>query len=226
MEIAMSVRTTATPELKNFAELLERLGGISPERVRLKPWPGTATIKDVVDVDDHEDRLCELVDGVLVEKIIGFTESRIAIIISAALETYAAAHDLGLVVGEAGMFRLPDNLVRIPDVAFARWEQFPNRELPAEAVPAIVPDLAVEILSKGNTKAEMTRKLREYFAAGSQLVWFVDPTAKTVTVHSSPTRSKVLTAAGSLDGGKLLPGFKLPVSNLFANLGRAPKKRK
>ena len=128
-EIAMSVRTTGKPDLKNFAELLELLGGISPERVRLKPWPGTATVEDVVRIDDHEDRLCELVDGVLVEKITGFTESRIATILSTALETYATAHNLGLVVGEAGMFRLPDNLVRIPDVAFARWEQFPDREL-------------------------------------------------------------------------------------------------
>jgi Uma2 family endonuclease len=222
----MSVRTTSAPSLKNFAQLLERLGGISPERIRLKPWPGTATVDDVVAIDDHEDRLCELVDGVLVEKIMGFTESRIAIVLSAALETYAAAHDLGVVVGEAGMFRLPDNLVRIPDVAFASWKQFPDRELPDEAVPAIVPELAVEVLSKGNTNAEMERKLREYFAAGSRLVWFVDPKAKTVTVYSSPTRSKILSVSDSLDGGKVLPGFKLPVAKLFANVGKSSKKRK
>jgi len=155
----------------------------------------------------------------------GFTESRIAIRLAAALEAFADSHDLGVVAGEGGMFRMPENLVRIPDVVFASWRQFPNRELPQEGAPEIVPDLAVEVLSKSNTPREMERKLREYFGIGVKLVWFVDPKARSVTVYSSPTRCKVLSAADTLNGGKVLPGFELPIQKIFANLGSRRKKR-
>src|SRR5262245_36870620 len=220
----MSVRT-APPQFKNLAELLDRLGGVPPERIRLQPAPGTATVQDVLEIEARENRLCELVDGVLVEKPMGFTESRIAIRLAAALEAFADSHDLGVVAGEGGMFRMPENLVRIPDVVFASWRQFPNRELPQEGAPEIVPDLAVEVLSKSNTPREMERKLREYFGIGVKLVWFVDPKARSVTVYSSPTRCKVLSAADTLNGGKVLPGFELPIQKIFANLGSRRKKR-
>jgi Uma2 family endonuclease len=211
-------------EIKNLAELLERLGGVPLDRIRFQPPPGTATVDDVLEIEAHEDRLCELVDGVLVEKPMGYVESRIAILVSTALQTFVEAHDLGVVTGESGMFRFPENLVRMPDVAFASWDQFPGRELPDEGAPQIVPDLAVEVLSKSNTRAEMARKLREYFNVGARLVWFVDPPTKSVSVYTSPTKFKVLTAADSLDGGKVLPGFSLPVANLFKNLGRKRRK--
>jgi Uma2 family endonuclease len=222
----MPATIVANPEIRNLADVLQRLGDIAPERIRVEPTMGTASVGDVIEIEERENRLFELVDGILVEKVMGYTESRIAARLIAALEAYADAHDLGVVTGEGGMFRLPENLVRIPDVAFASWDQFPERELPAERVPEIIPDLAVEVLSKGNTQAEMARKLREYFNVGSALVWFVDPPAKSVTVYSSPTRFKVLSGDQMLDGGKVLPGFKLPVAKLFANLGRGAKKRR
>jgi Uma2 family endonuclease len=220
----MSVGTTALSEIKNLAELLQRLGGVPLDRIRLRPPPGTATVDDVLEIEAHEDRLCELVDGVLVEKPMGYVESRIAILLSTALQTFVDAHDLGVVTGESGMFRFPENLVRMPDVAFASWDQFPGRELPDEGAPELVPELAVEVLSKSNTRAEMARKLQEYFRVGARLVWFVDPPTRSVAVYTSPAKFKVLTAADTLDGGKVLPGFKLPVENLFKNLGRKRRK--
>jgi Uma2 family endonuclease len=108
----------------------------------------------------------------------------------------------------------------MPDVAYASWDRFPDRELPTEAAPEITPDLAVEILSESNTTGEMSRKLREYFAAGVRLVWFVDPKTKSVTVYTSPTRLKTIPPTGTLDGGKVLPGFEVPVASLFAKLKR------
>jgi len=217
--------TTLPPQIKNFAELLERLGGVPLERIRFYPPPGTATVEDVLAIEAHEDRLCELVDGVLVEKPMGFTESRIACLLIAALARFVEKKDLGIVTGESGMIRMPDNLVRIPDVAFFSWKKFPNRELPDEGAPAIAPDLAVEVLSKSNTKAEMARKLGEYFNAGVRLVWFIDMKSRTATVYSSPTRSKVLSADQSLDGGKALPGFSLLIADLFKNI-KSPRKRR
>jgi Uma2 family endonuclease len=222
----MSARTIKPQQIKTLAELLHRLGDIPPERVRFSPLPGTATVADVLQIEAHEDRLCELVDGVLVEKPMGFTESRIAILLGAALQNFVTEHDLGIITGESGMIRIPSNLVRIPDVAYFAWRHFPHRQLPDEGAPEISPDLAVEVLSKSNTPREMTRKLGEYFSAGVRLVWFVDPTAQTVTVYSSPARSTVLASRDSLDGGKILPGFKLPIASLFKNIGRPPKKRK
>jgi len=221
----MSIRTPKRPEFKTLADLLARLGDIPSERIRFHPLPGTATVEDVLEIEAHEDRLCELVDGVLVEKPMGFSESRIAILLATALQQFVAKHDLGIVTGESGMIRLPQNLVRIPDVAFLAWDKFPGRELPDEGAPEIVPDLAVEVLSKSNTKGEMDRKLREYFHIGVRLVWFVDPQTRTVTVFRSATQSKVLSAADRLDGGKVLPGFELPVKGLFANLSGKRKKR-
>jgi Uma2 family endonuclease len=219
MSVALSAR-----ENESIADVLDRLGGISPTRVRWRPYP--ATIDDVVRIEQKENRLFELVDGVLVEKVMGFTESRLATAVIAALANYLDANDLGVVTGPDGMIRFPANLVRMPDVAFVPWDQFPNDEVTEEAAPAVVPGLAVEVLSPGNTPGEMARKLREYFAAGVSLVWFVDPKDKAVTVYTSPSRSKVVPHDAALDGGAVLPGFELPVAKIFAGLkrGRKPKR--
>ena len=93
---------------------------------------------------------------------------------------------LGIVSGEAGTLRLMPGLVRIPDVAFVSWRHFPNRRLPRRRIPDLVPDMAVEVLSEGNTEAEMANKLQEYFIAGVPLVGYVDPEARTVQVYTSP----------------------------------------
>jgi len=212
-----------TSSAESLADVVDRLGGVALHRIRMQPPPGTATVDDVVEIERRENRLYELVDGVLVEKIMGTPESRIAVVIAAALENFISEDDLGIVAGADGMFRLPDNLVRMPDVAYASWDRFPSGELD-EAVPEVAPDLVVEVLSLGNTPAEMTRKLREYFRAGVRLVWFVDPATKRVTVYTSPTRSKVVPSSGTLDGGKVLPGFTLPVASLFAKLKRKKKR--
>ena len=80
-------------------------------------------------------------------------------------------------------------------------------------VPA--PDLAVEVLSDSNTKAEMDRKLREYFESGTRLVWYVDPETRTISVYTSPLTVSVLVADEILDGGVVLPGFMVRVGSVF-----------
>ena len=206
---------TPTPKLRNLAELIERLGGVPLDRIRMNPPPGTATVNDVVEIDAHEDRLCELVDGVLVEKTMGYFESETAVLLAAALIQFVRKNDLGVVTGEGGMILFPGNQVRIPDVAFVSWERFLDAETEGQAAPELVPDLAVEVLSPGNSAGEMSRKLEVYFHAGVRLVWYIDPMAKAVTVFTSLTRSKVLQLDGTLDGGKVLPGFEFPVRDLF-----------
>ena len=130
--------------------------------------------------------------------------------------------------GEAGTVRLSDRQVRMPDVAFTRWERFPGGVLPTEPIPDFAADLAVEVLSEGNTPAEIDRKLSEYFACGAKLVWVIDPDTRTARAYTAPTDPAVLTAADALDGGDVLPGFRLPLADLFAKLPpeTKPKPRK
>jgi Uma2 family endonuclease len=96
------------------------------------------------------------------------------------------------VSGAGGMIRLSPGLVYGPDVAFAAWDRFPDRRVPAAPIPDLVPDLAVEVLRRGNTAREMIRKHRDYFAAGVRLVCIIDPRKQSVNVYASPRRHTTL----------------------------------
>ncbi len=206
------------PSNWTIADLLDHLG-VPPHRVRLYPTPGTGTEQDVIEIEAREDRLCELVDGILVEKAMGFYESYLAIQLATLLNYFVTQRKLGIVAGPDGMMRLSFGLVRIPDVSFVSWDRLPNRQVPREPIPALAPDLAVEVLSESNTPKEMKRKLRDYFDAGVRLVWFVDPQNRTVEVFTSPDESTLLSQEQTLDGGVVLPGFTLPLEKLFAEPG-------
>jgi Uma2 family endonuclease len=119
--------TVADSPIRTLADLLERLGRVPLSRIRFHPPPGTATERDVLEIAAHEDRLCELVDGVLVEKPLGYGESILAIFLGSVLGHFVRPRNLGHVTGEQGMLRLSPGLVRIPDVAFASWDRFPER---------------------------------------------------------------------------------------------------
>jgi Uma2 family endonuclease len=213
-----------SPVIRTAADLWKRLGGIPLERIWIQPPPGMATVKDVVDAEEHEKRLCELVDGTLVEKAMGFDEARIATQLAYLINAYLDEDDLGICVGADGMMRIAPGLVRIPDVSFISWGRLPGRESPKDPVPDLAPDLAVEILSEGNTPAEMKRKVGEYFDAGVQLVWLIDPRKRTARVYSAPNRSILIRAARSLDGGEILPGFAIGLAELL-DRGRRPRKK-
>lgn len=209
----------AIPTITTLAEKLEELGNVPADRIFFHPAPGTATAEDVEAVHQKNRRLCELVDGILIEKAMGFYESRLATLLLRLIDEFAEQNDLGIVVGEAGMMQLAPGLVRIPDVSFISWDRFPNRKLPRDPVPHLVPDLAVEVLSQSNTAKEMERKRRDYFNAGCRLVWIVDPENRTVAVYTAIGQFKEITKDGNLDGGDVLPGFSLSVSEWFGRAG-------
>ena len=212
---------TAAAQPETLAELLDQLGNIPAERIRLHPAPGTATEADVLAAaTGPRKRLCELIDGVLVEKAMGFSESLLASYLIVLLDAFVRPRNLGPVTGEQGTVRLFPGQVRIPDVAFTSWDRLPGRRRPVEPIPELAPDLAVEVLSSANTQEEMLRKRRDYFAAGVRLVWEIDPVARTVRIYIGPDAGTVLAAGGTLDGGDVLPGFTLPLIELFAELDR------
>lgn len=198
------------------ADLLKQLGRIPAHRVRLHPVPGTATEADLLAHNDHEATLCELVDGTLVEKPMGMLESDLTTTLIMFLKQFVRRHKLGIVTAPDGTMRLATGNVRLPDVAFIAKTSYPGGKRPTEAIPTLAPDLAVEVLSKSNTKAEMARKLREYFGSGTRLAWLVDPKTRSVRVYTSPTASTRLEGDATLDGGDVLPGFVLPLADLFA----------
>jgi Uma2 family endonuclease len=205
----------AAPPKRKIEELVEYLGGIPRERIRTSPEPGKATVEDVVYFDVHEDRLCELIDGILVEKTVGLYESALGYILGGMILNFVQKHKLGMVAGEAGMMRILPDQVRIPDISFISKERLANQKIRRDPVPEISPDLAVEILSEGNTKREMDRKLREYFEGGTRLVWYVDPVARTVSVYTSTERVSVLSENSLLTGGDVLVGFEVRVGDVF-----------
>jgi Uma2 family endonuclease len=211
--------TVSETEPRTFADLLDELGQVPPERILLSPAPGTATEADLLRLGSLANRrLCELVDGTLVEKGIGLRESLLAVYLGSILRSFVRQSNMGLVTGEQGTLRLWAGLVRIPDVAFVSWDRIPGRRVPDEPIPELAPDLAIEVLSLSNTPAEMARKRREYFRAGTRLVWEIDPRARTVAVYTSADNPIVLRESEAVDGGHVLPGFQLPLPDLFGEL--------
>ena len=203
------------PNQWTLADLQDHLDGIPAHRIRLRPWPGTATVQDAARMDARDDRPCELIDGVLVEKAMGFEESWIAANLLFFLGQFLQQFPLGIVTGADGLIQLLPHQIRIPDAAFFAWERLPGRRLPREAAPHLVPDLAVEVLSASNTSSEMRRKRREYFQAGVRLVWYLDPASRTVTVYRHEDDAVELDEDQMLTGNGVLPGFEVSVRRLF-----------
>ncbi len=201
---------------KSFADL--GLGDIPLERIRMYPAPGTATIEDADLIEQKENRLFELFDGVLVEKPVGYNESELAGHLIQVLRNHVAPRNLGKITGPDGMLELPLGQLRMPDVAFVSKKNLARVAKPRPRVPRLVPDLAIEVLSKSNTREEMARKRREYFAEGTVRVWQVYPKKRTVDVFTAPDTFTTLTEKDTLHGDPMLPGFELKLSELFAQL--------
>ena len=203
------------PRYAKLPDFLDALGGIPIGRIVFDPWPGTATEQDCL---AHDDRYgpAELIDNTLVEKAVGYWEGKIALRLGGRIDTFAEAHDLGIANGPDAHMRPITGNIRLPDVTFVSAARAPTRDVP---VPELSPDLIVEVLSAGNTQAEIDRKLGEFFPGGTRLAWVVDRRARTVAVHRGEVGpAAVLTEADTLDGEDVLPGFAMPVADLFAGL--------
>ena len=216
-------RFTPPRRFDNGADWLKSLGGVPLERILFDPWPGTATEADLLRrVDGDDKRLVELVNGTLVEKTLGLQEANIGARLSARLLIWSDDNDAGAVSGADSTLRMVGGNIRLPDVCFFAKSRLPNGLLPPEKVPLLAPDLTVEVLSESNTRAEIAQKLVEYFAGGTRLAWVVDPETRTVAVcHAPGEPTRTLAPSDALDGEDVLPGFALPVADLFRNVPAA-----
>jgi Uma2 family endonuclease len=213
--LTQSPLTNVEPKRWTAADLLDRLGPIRLDRIINPPEVGTATVDDVVRLHVQQNRLCELIDGMLVEKAMEFFESVLAGALIEALRQFVYPRGLGQVAGEGGMLELLPNQVRIPDVCFVSKARLAAIQFQQIPVPEVAPDLAVEILSESNTRREMEQKLLDYFTSGVRLVWYIDPPTQIVRVYTSPDQVIELGRNDKLTGGDVLPGFELSLDSYF-----------
>jgi Uma2 family endonuclease len=166
---------------------------------------------------DLDDAKTELVRGVIVYEVRdqprtahAYTAGQIGYVIQHYLETYP----IGVLLPELDCQTEhgPDT-VRRPDVSFISNAR--AKGLRAWEIPDLAPDLAVEVLSPSNRAGEMATKMAEYFANGTRLVWLADPKKRTVAVHAPDARPYILGNGEFLDGGDVLPGFRVAVNRLF-----------
>jgi Uma2 family endonuclease len=119
----------------------------------------------------------------------------------------------GVSTGQAG-FRMSDGNIRVPDISFTRKDRLPGGRVQS-AFGRMAPDLCIEIISPSEERADMARKVDEYFDAGATLVWHIFPETQQVTVFTSPTETQMLGAEDTLTAEAILPGFSCRVSAIF-----------
>ena len=166
---------------------------------------------------ENSDRFLELVDGEIVELAASSTvPSIITAEITRFIGNHVSQYDLGYITSAEGGYVLSPKNVLAPDVGFiskGRIEKLPDRFFPGP------PDLAVEVVSPTDRKQDVHRKALRYIKYGVRLVWAVYPEYKTVHVYSATEDGKAITYEvgidGELDGGDVLPGFKLAIRDIF-----------
>lgn len=199
-------------------DLIARLG-VPGSRILARYAPGTATEADVIRlVESSQRRVCELVDGILIEKPMGYRESILAAELVIMLASWIKPRKLGLLSTPDGPIRIVAGRIRFPDTSFIAWSSLPGGRFPKGKILAVAPDLTVEILSESNTTAEMESKLHDYFSLGVKLVWIADPDNRTVTAYTAVDQCVKYGPTDFVPGEPVLPGFQLSIAEWFSVL--------
>lgn len=222
--VPISLPEYESPQLTiTVADLADTVGGIPLSRICFSPLPGTATQEDLIRLNDGEGKCYELIHGTLVEKTMGSLEGFLASWIATKFNNYLEVNELGAAFGDGVPLVFSPKLVYIPDAGFIATARLPGGEFPADRpLAAVIPNLAVEIISVSNTKKEMERKLTSYFECGVEEVWYVYP--KTLRVYQFvPGQQPAILELSDTLTTSLLPGFSLGVNTLFSPPGRKLK---
>ena len=197
----------------NLAELLHELGDIDEDRIVWDIEPGTATIDDM---QDDAFPMCELIDGTIVRKAMGKEESIFALCLGSYFIEYIRLTNGGQLSGEAALVRLFPQTTRAADLAFTSRARLDTQPNDRSAIATLIPNLMVEILSISNRPGEIKRKRTQYFQAGVELVWQIDPRRQIVDVFTDVDTSTRFTVSDTLDGGSILPNFSIVLADLFS----------
>ncbi len=167
---------------------------------------------------DSSRRIFELVDGILVEKVMASKESEIAASLIRILGNFIQPRKLGKVLGEAGMYRLKSGLVRIPDVSYLSHDRYASvPEIKDQRIWTVVPNLAIEVISEGNSQKEMDDKLEEYFERGVEEVWYVYPPTQTICIFNRRDQSVTVDASSIFAVSRLFPDLRFSVAEIFTD---------
>ena len=169
-----------------------------------------------VEVIDERASLYEVVNGERVEKVMSTYENVLAGELHWHLRTWLVTNPVGRALIEV-LFDLPghDRDLR-PDVSFVSFDRWPQaRGIPTSNAWPVIPDMAVEVISPSDGFRNVSGKLGTYFRAGVRAVWLVVPGDEQVHVYSSPTANRILSRRDDLTDDSVLPGFRLPLAELF-----------
>jgi Uma2 family endonuclease len=144
-----------------------------------------------------------------------FRHGNIASRLFLALGNYAQQCRLGVVLDSSTGFWMKNRNCRAPDISFVAKGRLSGWQPSTQQFFAGAPDLAVEILSPNNTRAEINERLEDFFASGTQIAWIINPDDHAVEVCHSPSRRELIGRGGWLDGERLLPGFRYRIADLF-----------
>jgi Uma2 family endonuclease len=182
------------------------------------PVSVTSPIVRPVSLEPEGDVLYEVVDGRIVElPPMGAYESDIANFLAQLVDEHARKGRLGRAFVEL-LFRIDvaKDLKRRPDLAFVSSSRWPyGKRVPKGEAWDMIPNLAVEVVSRSNSGEEILAKLEDYFQTGTELVWVVYPSVRQVYVYTSMIEVRILAEPANLDGGNVLPGFQLSLNRLF-----------
>jgi Uma2 family endonuclease len=177
---------------------------------------GSLTADDLWQLS-NDGRRRELVNGAITMMApAGGAHAAIAGALAVALGHYVKAKQLGIVlVAEPGfvLSRNPDT-VRAPDAAFIAQSRVPAKGMPVKFIE-FPPDIAVEVLSPSDAQIEVEDKIQQWLDAGTKLVWIVNPSRKTVTIHKAAADPRVLHETDTLSGEDVCPGFSVNIAEIF-----------
>lgn len=180
--------------------------------------PKVWTEEDLERLESETDKQYELVDGIPKEKGPESMEhSYISLNLGGELRAYVKSKKLGIVLESSASYRMVTENIRKPDVSFVTKDRLPEKRLSTKPFEG-APDLAVEVISPTDIWWEILEKLNQYFASGCRLVWLISPFDQTVLVYRADRPSHFLQVSDSLDGEDVIPGFTMPVAELFAEL--------
>ncbi|MFI5457930.1 MAG: Uma2 family endonuclease [Isosphaerales bacterium] len=172
-----------------------------------------------------DDILYEIVDNEVRELLpMGARETLLASVVFRILSNFAWDHALGQVVSEMLFLLIPGtNLQRRPDLAFVSFERWPRgRPVPKGPAWEVVPNLAIEVVSPSNLADKVMEKIEDYFLAGVQRVWVIYPEIAKLYDYDSPASVRILTPDQLLDGGDILPGLQLPLTEILVDATHEP----
>lgn len=175
------------------------------------------TAEELLHLSNSEGRY-ELIRGELKHMApAGFEHGVTIVNLTGPLSQYVRAEGLGMVSGAETGFQIASNpdTVRAPDIAFVRHQRISAGALPRGYFPG-APDLAVEVVSPGDTAPKVADKVQDWLGAGTQLVWVLYPPRHLIEVNRIEGESSTLRSGDLLDGENVVPGFSLPVDEIFS----------